>query len=314
MDIHPIDLQIQTTASDGKHAPAECVRMAHANGVHTVAITDHDTVGGIAEATAAGGELGVRIVPGIEISIQEHGMHLLGLGIDIGNAALGGALRQAAENRFAAARQMVSLFQKSGFAVDWEDVLREAASASLITRPHIVSAIMKRSENKAKLEGIVTKHDFFQKYFTDQSPHYVRASTITPADAIRLVQGAGGAAVWSHPPIPDFAGDCAGLESFLKELIAHGLDGIELFGPFLTEADMACLETLAARYHLITTAGSDFHEAYDPVDKTWPRSAATVGEFPTFGRTLDAEHIIAALDARFAERRVVREVDSAAPR
>ena len=303
-DIHPIDLQVQTTASDGKHTPAECVQMAKEKGVAILAITDHDTVGGVGEAVRAGMELGVRVIPGIEISIQEHGMHLLGLGIDIENAALNSVLRQAAENRLAAAKQMVSLFQKSGFAVDWEDVLREATGASLITRPHIVSAIMKRRENKAKLEGIETKHDFFQKYFTDQSPHYVRASTITPADAIRLVQGAGGVAVWSHPPIPNFVGDCDALEALLKELISYGLDGIELFGPFLNDADMRCLETLSSRYQLLTTAGSDFHEAYDPSGKAWPRSASTVGEFPTFGRTLDAASIIAALDTKIAERGV----------
>lgn len=303
-DIHPIDLQIQTTASDGKHAPAECVAMAHANGVHTIAITDHDTVAGVAEALAAGHELGVRVIPGIEISIQEHGMHLLGLGVDTGNEALGAAMARAAANRLAAARQMTENFRADGWAIEWEDVLREAAVAALVTRPHLVSAIMKRPENRGRLAGVATKHDFFEKFFQDTSPYYVRASTINPPDAIRLVREAGGVAVWSHPPIPDFAGDCAGLESFLKELIAHGLDGIELFGPFLTETDMACLETLAARYHLITTAGSDFHEAYHPAGTAWPRSASTVGEYPTFGRTLDVEGMIAALDAVLARRRV----------
>ena len=76
--MNPFDLQIQTTASDGKHSPRECVKMAKENGVLAVAITDHDTVAGVAEAVAAGRELGVRVIPGIEISIQEHGMHLLG--------------------------------------------------------------------------------------------------------------------------------------------------------------------------------------------------------------------------------------------
>ncbi|MBI4132124.1 MAG: PHP domain-containing protein [Candidatus Sungbacteria bacterium] len=302
-DIYPIDFQIQTTASDGRHTPAECVRMAKANGVFVLAITDHDTVAGIVEAAAAGNELGVRVIPGIEISIQEHGMHLLGLGIDPDDPALGAALERAAGNRLAAAREMVKKFQKDGWTVEWEDVLREGAGAAVVTRPLIVSAIMKRPENKARLEGIATKHDFFQKFFQDTGPYYVRASTFSPAEAIQLVQGAGGVAVWSHPPIPDFVGDCGGLEAFLKELITHNLDGIELFGPFLTEADMACLEALARRYRLIITAGSDFHEAYDPAGAGWPRSAAAIGEFPTFGRTLDADAMIAALDARIAERR-----------
>lgn len=247
MDIHPIDLQIQTTASDGKHTPAECVRMAKENGVHTIAITDHDTVAGVPEALRAGKELGVRVIPGIEISIQEHGMHLLGLGIDIENQALAVALAEATANRRAAAREMTERFRKDGWAVEWEDVLREAAGAATITRPHIVSAIMKRPENASKLEGITTKHDFFQKYFTDTGPYYIRASTITPREAVALVHGAGGVTAWSHPPVPDFIGKCGELEEFLKELIGCGLDGLELFGPSLTDADFACLEALASR-------------------------------------------------------------------
>ncbi len=298
-----IDLQIQTTTSDGKHTPAECVRMAKANGVHTIAITDHDTVAGIAEAVAMGQELGVRVIPGIEISIQEHGMHLLGLGIGPANPELLAELKKTAENRLKAARQMVENFQSDGFAVDWEDVAREAAGSAVVTRPHIVGAIMKRPENRKWLEGITTKHEFFQKYFTDESRYYVRASTITPSGAIALVHQAGGVAVWSHPPIPEFVGTCAELEKFLQELIGHGLDGLELLGPFLTEADFHCLEGLASRYRLLVTAGSDFHEARPPTDEPWPHSATTIGDYPTFGRSLDG--IVPSLERAMAERRRV---------
>ena len=298
--MNSIDLQIQTTTSDGKHTPTECVRMAKQNGVHTIAITDHDTVAGVAEAMAAGQELGVRVIPGIEISIQEHGMHLLGLGIDIENPALAAVFKQAAENRLNAATQMVENFQKGGFVVDWKDVLAEAGGSSVITRPHIVGAIMKRPENQKWLEGITTKHEFFQKYFTDQSPYYVRASTITPQAAIALVRGAGGVAIWSHPPVPEFVGRCDALETFLKELIGYGLDGAELLGPFLTEADFHCLEELAGRYRLLVTAGSDFHEAKPPTGEPWPRSATTIGDYPTYGRSLDGilERLGAAMEAR----------------
>lgn len=301
---NPLDLQIQTTASDGKHAPAECVRMAKANGVHAIAITDHDTVAGVAEAVSAGEELGVRVIPGIELSIQEHGMHLLGLGIDIQNPALASALALAAANRLAAARQMVEKFEAGGFALEWEDVLRESGEA-VVTRPHIVAAIMKRPENKARLEGIKTKHDFFQKYFTDTGPYYVRASQINPREAIELVHQAGGVAVWSHPPIPDFVGKCGALETFLEELIGYGLDGLELFGPFLTEDDFACLDELTRRYRLLATAGSDFHEAKPLTGEPWPRSAATVGEYPAFGRALDS--ILPALERGMSARRAARK-------
>ena len=300
IDLHPIDLQVQTTASDGKHAPAECVAMAKENGVHTIAVTDHDTVAGVAEAVAEGERLGVRVIPGIEISIQEHGMHLLGLGIDVKNPPLLDALRQAAENRLVAAKQMVEKFRQGGFALEWEDVAREAGASAVVTRPHIVSAIMKRPENAGKLEGITTKYAFFQKYFTDDSPYYVRSSAITPQGAIALVHGALGVAAWSHPPIPDFVNNCPELEKFLQELIGYGLDGLELFGPFLTEADFLCLERLAGSYDLLTTAGSDFHEARPPSDEPWPRSAATIGDYPAYGRSLHA--LEENLDAAMARR------------
>ena len=218
----------------------------------------------------------------------------------MGSEPLISALRQAAQNRFSASKQMVENFKRDGFAVDWEDVLREAGQAAVITRPHIVSAIMKRPENKDKLEGVLTKHDFFEKYFSDFGPYYVRASTITPRQAIELAHGAGGIAVWSHPTIPDFVGNCPELEKFLKELISCGLDGLEVFGPSLTEGDVACLEKMSERYNMVRSAGSDFHERYDPAGKPWPRSASTIGEFPTFGRSLDGilESVEAAIDAR----------------
>lgn len=304
--MNPIDLQIQTTASDGRHTPRECVEMAKQNGVHTIAITDHDTVAGVAEAAAAGAELGVRVVPGVELSLNEHSMHLLGLGIDPAHPPLLAVLGEAAANRLAAAQEMVRRFQAGGFAVDWQDVLAEASAGAVIARPHIVGAIMKRRENAEKLAGITTKHEFFQKHFTDQSPYYVRASTIGPREAIRLIHEAGGVAVWSHPPIPEFVGQCARLEDFLRELVGYGLDGLELFGSFLTEADLACLETLTARYHLFASAGSDFHEVHPeiPAEAPWPRSARTVGEYPTHGRSVDG--VLAALDAALARRRVAR--------
>ena len=303
--MNPFDLQIQTTASDGKHSPRQCVEMAKANGVSIIAITDHDTVGGVPEAVAAGQELGIRVIPGIEISIQEHGMHLLGLGIDIQNAPLRDTLAKAAENRRTAAQQMVKNFQAGGFVVEWDDVLSEAGQSAVITRPHIVSAIMKRPENKEKLEGITTKHEFFQKYFTDTGPYYVRASEITPERAIALVHGAGGVAVWSHPTIPDFVGNCPELEKFLQTLVSYSLDGLELFGPFLTESDVGCLEQMAERYHLMKTAGSDFHEVHPEIlaGAPWPHSSRTVGDFPTYGRSL--EGILPSLEEAMARRRRV---------
>ena len=123
------------------------------------------------------------------------------------------------------------------------------------------------------------------------------------------MRGAGGVAIWSHPPIPDFIGKCEELEAFLRELIGWGLDGLELYGPALTDADFACLEKLAASYGLLRTAGSDFHEASAVSSKPWPRSASTIGDFPAFGRAL--EGIMEALDGAMAERKKARAATGA---
>ena len=299
MELNPFDLQIQTTASDGKHTPTECVRMAKENGVTTIAITDHDTIGGVAEAVAAGEQYGVEVIPGIEITAQDHNIHILGFGIDTEYPPLVAALAESAQGRLRGAEEMVRRLQADGFVVPWEDVLAKVKGA-VVTRPHIVDVILERPENRSKLGNVTTRDGFFREYFSDDSKYYVQRSHISAKDAIVLIHDAGGVAVWSHPPIPDFWEDCAGIAIFLGELVSSGLDGVELFGSTITEPMMQCLEGLVMRYELLITGGSDFHYRYDPEGKPWPRSATTIGEYPTYGRSLDGilERLGAAMEAR----------------
>lgn len=300
--MNAFDLQIHTTASDGRHSPAECVKMAKQNGLHTIAITDHDTVAGVTEGVAAGRELGVRVIPGIETSAEEHDIHILGLGIDVNNKELLAALQEFAEGREQGARRMVENFKSAGFAIDWDDVSAEATGA-VVGRPHIARAIFKRPENAEKLKATPTMSEFFDAYLSESSPLYVRRAHIPARGAIALIRAAGGVAVWSHPPVPDFAGDCTGLEEFLRTLVSAGLDGVEVFNPAHAEADVQCLGRLAERHRLVASAGSDFHEARS-ADDSWPH-ARTVGDFPTYGRALDG--ILPALDEAMRRRNAVAE-------
>lgn len=299
MELHSFDFQIQTTASDGKHSSAECVRMAKQNGLHTIAITDHDTVAGVAEAMAEGEKLGVKVIPGIEISADEHHMHILGFGVDIHNPLLLASLAKSTAARRERAKEMVGRLAADGFSITWADVMAEA-KGDVIARPHIVEAILKHPENKQKLGGVTTKGEFFKQFFGDNSKYYVYHPNISAKDAIHMIHDAGGIAIWSHPPIPDFLGKCQELEDFLKDLMGWGLDGLEAIGPFLTASDAECLDDLAKHYKLLCTAGSDFHEVADPGDKPWPRSAATIGEFPTYGYSL--EGIVEGLLVAIRER------------
>lgn len=229
-------------------------------------------------------------------------MHLLGLGIAVDYPPLAAALTTAAAGRLRSAEEMVRRLQADGFVVPWEEVLAKVSGA-VVTRPHIVDVILARPENRERLGTITTRDGFFREYFSDSSTYYVQRSHISAKDAIALIHGAGGVAVWSHPPFPNFGEDCAGMTAFLGELLSCGLDGVELFGSTVVEAMVQCLEELVVRHTLLVTGGSDFHYRYDPEGKPWPRSAATIGEFPTYGR--DTSAIVPRLREAIARRRGV---------
>lgn len=295
------DLQIQSSASDGKHAPTDIVAMARERGLLVIAITDHDAVAGMDEAMAAGARERVRVIPGIEISAEERGVHILGYGIDHRDQSMLAALERAARGRMEGAKQMVENLRAAGFAIEWDDVVKQATGA-VVARPHLARAVLGRPENKEKLGGISTSHDFIQKYLTDESPYYVRRAHVSARDAIALIHRAAGVAVWSHPAI-HFGGDYGELEVFLKDLIAWGLDGVEVFNPSQTEDDAEFLDALAAKYKLLRTAGSDFHERGDHAADSVSglHAARAVGDYETHGFPTD--DIIPRLDEAMAQRK-----------
>lgn len=301
MNTNTIDLQIQSTASDGKHAPREIVAMAKEEGLQVISLTDHDTVAGVAEALEAGREMGVRVIPGIEMSVEEHGCHILGYGLDDKNPELLSELEKFRQGRIEGAREMVANLKKEGFVVDWEDVQREATGA-VFARPHIARAVLHRPENKEKLGGVDNVHDFIEHFLANESPNYVPRSHIAARDAISLIHRAGGVAVWSHPAI-HFRGDYEALEKFFSLLKEWGIDGLEVFNPSHTEDDAEYLLGLVKRSGLLSTAGSDFHDkkehARDPA--TGLHSADRVGDYETHGFATD--NVVPRLDeaiSRFA--------------
>jgi len=311
MPVNIIDLQVHSNASDGKHTPREVVAMAKENGVQIISLTDHDTVAGLPEALSAGKELGIKVIPGIEISAEEHGVHILGYGIDYKNLELLAALEEAKQSRLEGARKMVENLKRAGFVVEWEDVLKEAGAAAVVVRPHIARAVLNRPENKEKLSGIVSAGDFIGAYLTDASPNYVKRSHIGAEAAIKLIKGAGGVAVWSHPPLPDFhpvrsqipqvsavlptaeqtsngvqegEGRHEELEKFLRQLADWGLEGIEILNSAHAEDDAEFLVGLAVKYKLLQTAGSDFHEKGESSSSKGKRHySTTVGDYETYG-------------------------------
>lgn len=299
-----IDLQVHSNASDGKFTPREVVTMAKENGVRVMALTDHDTVAGLSEALAAGNERDLKVIPGIEISAEEHGIHILGYGIDYKNAELLAELEKAKQGRLEGAQKMVTNLQKSGFIVEWEDVLKQAGGADVIVRPHIARAILERPENKQKLAGINSVGDFIQAHLLDTSPNYVKRSHVGASQAIGLIRMAEGVAVWSHPPLPDFKeGEerFAELEKFLLQLVGWGLEGLEVFSSSHSEDEAEFLVGLAAKYKLLCTAGSDFHEKIVLSTLAAERHpTSNVGDYPTYG--FSTEDFVVKLEETMARR------------
>ena len=300
--MNTFDLQIQSTASDGKHTPSEIMGMARESHLAVIALTDHDTVAGVEEAIRAGTEQGVRVIPGIEISAEERGVHILGYGIDWHNAGLLEELEKSKQGRMAGAKKMAENLKAAGFAIEWEDVAAQATGA-VIARPHLARAVLSRAENKEKLGSITSTHDFIEKYLTDDNPNYVRRTHIGGNDAIALIHGAGGVAVWSHPVV-HFEGNYEELENFLRELTAWGIDGLEVFNPSHTEDDAEFINGLAVKYHLLRTAGSDFHEKGDhAADARGLHSARTLADYETYGFSTD--DIIQRLDDAIRNKKLV---------
>ena len=297
-----IDLQIQSSVSDGKYSPRELVKMAHDMRLTTISITDHDAVQGVSEAINVGRELGVEVMSGIELSVDFHGklLHILGLGIDVEDATLNAMLAKAVQDREEGAIEMVRRLQEEGFSVTLEAV-RSETHGGAIGRPHISEAVLKNPENREKLGSIRSMHEFIQAYLVEGKKTYVFREFPSAEKGIEVLHGAGGAAVWSHPAIHYAAVDA--IESDLKKLIAFGVDGVEAFHPMYGEDQTEYLLGKAKEYNLVVTAGSDFHREDDGYHKK--DGGGSLASYSTYGfSTID---IIPKLKERISSIRKNRD-------
>lgn len=296
--MNTFDLQIQSSTSDGKYAPRELVKRAKGLGLKIIAITDHDTVAGISEALTAGEDYGVEVIPGIEISAADDRafLHILGFGVDHKNLELVTVLEEARQGRVDRAKEIVKRLQKAGFQITYEDVLRYAKGPS-IGRPHISQAVLNNPENKKILGDIHDIGGFIREYLVPGKETYAGHEHISAHEAVDMIHHAGGVAVWSHPAIHGF--DFARIEEMLKKFISYGIDGVEVFNPSQTGEHVRFLQSLAERYSLLRTAGSDFHT--DDVVEPEHEGGAELASFPTYG--IDVSDIASKLKDAIAKRR-----------
>ena len=292
------DLQIQTSTSDGAYAPRELVKRAKDLGLKTVAITDHDTVAGASEMLTAGEDYGIEVIPGIEISAADDRifLHILGFGVDHENLELLGVLEEARQGRIHRAQEVVKRLQGAGFHITYEDVLRYAKGPS-VGRPHIAQAVLANSENKKLLGDISDIGGFIRAYLVPGKDTYVGHEHISVHEAVDMIHHASGVAIWSHPAIHGI--DSEKLEEMLKKFISYGMDGIEVFNPSQTEEQVRFLQSLAEKYSLLRSAGSDFHT--DKIVEPEHEGGAELASFPTYG--IDVSDIVPRVKEAIARRR-----------
>jgi 3',5'-nucleoside bisphosphate phosphatase len=283
------DLQGHSKQSDGALAPADVVAAAAAAGVTLFALTDHDTTEGVAEAVEAGARTGLRVVPATEISATFGGqqdLHILGYLIDPDESALVGALARGRHAREHRAEAMIDALTKLGFAVDHEMLAHRTAEGQSIGRPHLAQAVVSRPENHERLaaDGLLDPTAFLVEYLIEGRPAFVPRAAPTVPEAIELIHGAAGLAVWAHP-FWDIDSDRGVLEA-LDEFHQSGLDGVEAFYVTHSEAQTQLLAKRARSLGLLTTGSSDFH---GPEHHTFSafRAFDTYGLEPVLGPLAD---------------------------
>ena len=259
-----IDLHTHSTASDGTDAPAQLVRNAAAAGLDVVALTDHDTTRGYAEAIAALPE-GLTLVTGAELSCRIDGisMHMLAYLFDPDEPALLAERELVRDDRVPRAQGMVGKLNELGVAVTWEQVLRIAGEGS-VGRPHVATALV-------ELGVVPTVGDAFtEDWLADGGRAFVEKHETDPYEAIRLVRAAGGVTVFAHPAASKRGRTVP--EAVIAEMAAAGLDGIEVDHMDHDPDTRARLRGLAKELGLLTTGSSDYHGS---------RKTCVLGEYTT---------------------------------
>ncbi len=243
------DLHSHSTASDGVHTPTETVKMAKEAGLRAFAITDHDTVGGVEEGLRTGREIGIEVIPGIEMSSLANGqdIHVLGYYVNHTDPTFLQKLKELRETRGSRNRMMVEKLRELGIDITIEEVKarKEGMDNQNVGRPHIAEVLIAK--------GVVqSMNEAFDKYLGKDGQAYCNPERIPPEKAIDLIIEAGGVPVLAHPGLYED-------DALVERIIQQGLIGIEVYHPDHDElAELRYLK-LAEKYQLLVTAGSDFH-------------------------------------------------------
>jgi predicted metal-dependent phosphoesterase TrpH len=253
MNMPYVDLHSHSTASDGTLAPAEVAKLASRAGLSGWALTDHDTIGGVAQAAEESAKLGIDFLPGIEISAEfphPGTMHILGYGVDPQSPTLHDLTRQLLEGRDNRNPKIIQKLQELRVAITMEEVEAEAGG-NVIGRPHIAAILLRK--------GYVTSiKDAFNKYLAPGGAAYFDKERLSPRRALEMIVESGGIAVLAHPIQLRLESD-EKLESVVRELIEMGLGGMEVMHSDHTPELVSKYTAMADRFGLLKSGGSDFH-------------------------------------------------------
>jgi hypothetical protein len=252
-----VDLHIHSTASDGSLTPRELVAHARAQGMQAVALTDHDTIDGLEEALAAGAELGLEVIPGVEISAHHApgSMHILGYFINHRNGRLDQQLQVLKQARADRNPQIIAKLKKLGLAISLAEV-EDVSGGGQVGRPHIAQVLQQKGY-------VATFQEAFEKYLGNHGPAYVSKFRFPPRDAIAMITAAGGVASLAHPFTLEYSSP-GHLKMTLQQLQEWGLAALEVYYPEHPPERQALYSRLARELGLLMTGGSDFHGAIKP--------------------------------------------------
>ena len=250
-----VDLHVHSTVSDGVYLPREGVERAAEVGLKAIALTDHDTTAGVAEALAAGQAAGIEVIPGVEISTEFEGgaCHMLGYFINPDAADLAHVLEVAREGRRRRNAGILARLNDLGFRLTMDEVTRRQATGTL-TRAHFAAAMLEK--------GYVRNWDeAFEKYLGRGKPAYVPRRRVAPADAIAAIRGAGGLAALAHPR--QLNRSLAETEEWLRRFAQAGMEAVEVHSPDHTANFARHYGEMARRLGLLAVGGTDWHGRAD---------------------------------------------------
>lgn len=254
-----VDLHTHSIYSDGSCTPAELIELAIGNGLRGLALTDHDTVEGVAELQRLGAQRGLPVISGVEISttLRDRTLHILGYGIDAADPVLHQWLKPLQEGRMRRNAQILDKLRQLGVAITDQEV-QEVSRCGQTGRPHIAKLLVEK-------KVVDTFDAAFRLYLGRHKLAWASRFSYSTVEAIAMIHRVGGVAVLAHPGQIDT--EMRTQPPLIRELALRGLDGLELYYPTHTRKMTKKLKALAVELNLLVTGGSDYHGATRPTHR-----------------------------------------------